>query len=437
MITPRRLARALREPGKAARLAMQALLFRRLIIHPLARAVGPAVMARLAALALDGHGHAPARQSVLVLDRLYFEKDVDILRAKGTLNYVTLHTHILSVTQEAWLSPEAQVQVDYVLATDDPGWAACEAYARAIIKAAQARFGIRAVLASNVDYWQHEGFRRACAAINMPFLVLNQELQTVPSVYRASLEMYARTAFRFTGTACAVFGKATADMLIESTACRADQVAITGAPRLDPWLDGSIGEAQQDTITLLAFDGDQYFAPGCYLDTLFAFADASNHAPHLRFVLKAKDAEDEARAHEHLKGRAHRLAITHQEPLTALFPRSRLVIGYLSIAVMEALFSHAAIAVPFWGDAHKPADELNLDPDHSETGRLISFLPDAPALAAMIAQAAQTTQPRVDREAREALIFRYFHRPGEGGATAEVERFIRRYLETKPMDLAT
>lgn len=423
-----RISKALRRPGEALRLALQAALFNRTLVHRLARLFGARPMAALAARALDGSGYEPGRESILVLDRLYFEKDVDILRTKGKLNYVSLHTHILSVTQEAWLPPPAQIQVDYVLTADDPGWAICEAYASAIIERARHRFGIRAVLASNVDYWQHEGFRRACARMGMPFLVLNQELQTVRSVYEASLDMYARTTFRYSGTACAVFGTATAQMLLESMACRPDQVTVTGAPRLDPWLDGSVAPAEQNAITLLAFEGEQYFAPQCFLETLHTFAAASLRHPEREFVLKAKDAEDEARMHHHLAGQTHRLTITHDEALTSLFPRSRLVIGYLSIAVMEAMFSRAAIAVPNWGDAKKPARELNLDPDDKETARHIRFLPDAGALGEVIAEAAHAIPGITPTDERADLVFRFFHRPGPGGATAETEAFVLHHI---------
>ena len=430
MITWARIGRVLRNPARAGRMAMQATLFRRALVHPLAKFIGPKAMAALAAKTLDTEGYQPDCTSVLVLDRLYFSKDVDILREYGQINYVLAHTHVLSVTQEAWLPKGAQVQIDYVAATGleaEAGWSAAEAYARALIEGAQARYDITAVLASNVDYWQHEGFRRACTAMGMPFLVLCQELQTVPSVYDESLRLYRTHDFRYTGDSVAVFGKATADMLIECQCCTPEQVVVTGAPRLDPWLNDAAQSADQDTITLLAFDGDQYFAPQCYLETLNAFAQASlkpAHA-HLNFVLKAKDGEDEARALTHLAKRPHRLTITHDEPLTSLFPRSRLVIGYISIAVIEALFSRATIAIPQWGDAQKPAREQNIDPTDPETQRLIQFLPSVDALSALMAEVAQAPAADLDTAAREALVWRWFHKPGTGGATGEVEAYIR------------
>ncbi|QYO77774.1 hypothetical protein [Devosia salina] len=424
----------LRDPARAARLGLRGLLFCRGLVHPLARLVGANGMARLASLVLEPDNSPGKKTAVLVLDRLYFEKDVDVLRRYGRMHYVTLHTHVLSVTQEAWLPEAAQIQVDYVLAEGpaaEAAWETCEDYAQKILDIARQRFGVKAVLASNVDYWQHEGFRRACAASDIPFLVLNQELQTVPAVYQLSLDMYARTTFRFNGTACAVFGQATADMLVESQVCAPHQVALTGAPRLDPWLMETLDAGvEQDSVVLLAFDGEQYFAPNCYIEALLAFAEASLRHPNLRFVLKAKDAEDAARSLAHLEGKDHRLVITHVEPLTALFPRSRLIIGYISIAVIEALLSRPVVAVPYWNDARKPAHEMNLDPDDALTQQHVTFLDSPDALLAAIEEVSRAPVGPGSMASRADLVYRFFHRPGEGGATAETEKFIDRHIGT-------
>ena len=429
----KRVITAVTRPGYAFQHILQGRLFNPAINRTLERLGGVSLMARLTNWSIDCVGWRPGRDTVLVLDRLYFSKDVTELRRLGACNYVNLHTHVLSVTQANWLPEELQEQISYWPRTRPEhaaAWAKAEAYADAVLTQARQRFGAKAVLASNVDYWQHESFRRACQRQGIPFLVLCQEQQTVPFTYDVGLKLYRDADFRYTGTAVAVFEGRTRDMLIECDCCTPDQVAITGAPRLDPWFDGTVKPAPADTITLLAYDGDQYFAPNCYLEALRVFADASlaHGDKGIDFVLKCKDAEDQARAIGHLEGVDHRLVLTHERTLPELFSRSRLVMGYNTLAILEALLSPAEIAVPAWSDADRPRAEQIVDTGDAESRKHYLVLDGPEAWRAMLDHAVATPRPAVDTHARRQLLRRWFHVPEDGCASRAVEAFIRSYF---------
>ena len=433
MLSLRRIGKAARHPREAVRLALQELLFHPAVNRLADRAGGPALAARLALQSIDASDWRRGAGTVLVLDRLYFEKDVVELRRRGRLNYVTLHTHVLSMAQSCWLPVTLQEQISYVPRTTPAhhaAWADAERYASLVLTAARRRWQVGAVLASNVDYWQHESVRRACAEQGVPFLVLCQEQQTVPFTYAAGLKLYRDAGFRYSGTAVAVFEARTRDMLVEAGCCTPGQVVVTGAPRLDPWFDGSVAAATADTITLLSFDGDQYLAPECYLEALAEFAAASiaHRGSELRFLLKCKDAEDEARNARHLAGVPHALEITHTEALTATYPRSRLVMGYNTLAILEALLSPAELAVPQWNDADRPRAEQIVDRHDPACQPHFRFPKSAAAWRALIDEAVATPRPQIDPEARRSLIRRWFHAPASGSASLAVERFIETYL---------
>jgi hypothetical protein len=426
---------AITRPGRIVRVAIHHALVSPSVCNLFEAAGGTRLLALLTALAIDDEGLASRRPSVLVLDRLYFAKDVVELRRRGRLyNYINLDTHILSTVQALWLPGELQEQVSYAprtLPEHANDWAKAENYVQQLLEAALRRWNIVAVLSSNVDYWQHEAVRRVCRKINVPFVVLCQELQSIDWVYDHSIKLYTDANFRFSGAAVAVFGQRTKEMLVESQCNTEDEVWVTGAPRLDPWFDGTVDSAiPADTITLLAFDGDQYFAPNCYLDALRVFAEASiRHRDSGKiFLLKCKDAEDERRARSHLSGVAHNLTITNARSLIEIFPRSRLVLGYNSLAIVEALFSPAELAVPQWSDAARPVAEQLIDPTSPEYRRHFRFLDLPQAWADLIDEAIASPRPAVDLRARAAVVEHWFHVPAGGSATQATEDFIAHYV---------
>lgn len=443
MLTPNRIAahaRSLaRDPRRAFRVGLTHFLFKPGFQRLCHRIGGPGLLARLATLTVAPPRPEAGGARVLVLDRLYFSKDVDELEARGRNAYLRLDTHILSLAQMLWLPERLTEQVQYRPRTrpeDEPAWRRCTGYAEAILDRLARSHGIDAILASNVDYWQHHAFRRAARARGLPFLVLCQEVQTIPFTYAWSVDLYRKADYRFDGTAVAVFEPRTAEMLVESGVCTPDQVHVTGAPRLDPWLAGAFdrGPAGRDCLTLLAFDGEQYFAPRAYLEALAEFARASEkgRGSGLRYVLKCKDAEDLARARGHLGGVEHDLVLTHDWPLPDLLARSRLVMGYNSLALIEALLCDAELAVPAWGDAARPADQQNVHPAIDGADRCFRFLSSPADWRAALAAAAAGPGPGAgaDHAARRALFRRWFHVPGTGSATAAVEAFIDAHAAT-------
>ena len=431
----RRAWKALTQPRRALRIAVHDLLTHGRANAALNRLGGPRLLARLTVWSIDPDGQEAGRPSILVLDRLFFSKDVIELRRRSRVySYPTLRTHVLSISQANWLPEELQEQISYAprsTAAHDGAWARAEAYAGEVIALARRRFDLVALLASNVDYWQHEAFRRASSKAGLPFLTLCQELQTVDRTHDLSVQLYEEADFRYTGTAVAVFGARTRDMLIESRCCTPEQVWITGAPRLDPWFRDEIADAPADTLTFISYDGEQYFAPANYRDSLLIFAEASmrHRSSGLTFVLKCKDAEDERRAHGYLEGIAHTLQITNGRDLTELFPRSRLVYGYNSLALVEALLSPAQLALPRWSDAARPPSEQIVHPENEACRPHFEFVEGPDAFAALLDEALSTPLPAVDRAARRTLLKSWFYVPDDGSAVQASEDFCRHFIE--------
>ena len=313
-------------------------------------------------------------------------------------------------------------------------WRESQKFGRRFLDQVRKRYRIAAVMSGNIDYWQDESLRHACASAGLPFLVLSKEHQTIPVVYSRSVEYYKRFGFQYTGTAVAVFGTRTKEMLIESGACSADQVWVTGPPRLDQWRDIEQSKVPKDTITLLSYADETYLAPENFVEVLTLFADAAtrHEAAGVRFVVKCKNTIDRERIAERLrKYGEHRLELTVKTPLFELLPRSRLVIGYNSLAMLEALFSNAVLAVPQWSDARRDISDQNIGPDCPESRAVYRFVESPDELCQLIDQVTSRFDFMPDRGQRFSLLNRYFHVSGDETSSSIVEQFALNYVSNR------
>ncbi|WP_411037714.1 hypothetical protein, partial [Shinella sp. BYT-45] len=235
------------------------------------------------------------------------------------------------------------------------------------------------------------------------------------------------TGFRYEGDSIAVFGDATRRIFIESGACTQDQVTVVGPPRLDIWRDIDVDGIERDTIVLLSYRDPDYRAPNSFKQVLRLFLEAAaRHAGGgVRFVVKAKNLADTDEIRAAAGSLARFVEIDHQVALTSLLPRARLVVGFNSLSVLEAQFCRGRTAVPYWGDAMRPPEELIFDPHDPVVAKVIDFPSSPDAFNALLDDAAgRDLQSASSAEDRHAVIRRVFHMPSAGSCSKEVERYV-------------
>lgn len=391
---------------------------------------GPALAARLLSWSVDMGPWREDGPAVLCIHRNLFDKDIEQLRQRSkALNWPFVRAPHLGRLQAAWMPSEVQYQTKFSTHVGPPtaeAWEIGEKFAGFFLNLVCRRFGVAAIMSANIDYWQDEVMRRACRAEGIPFLVLSKEHQTIPEVYRRSVEYYRGHKYRFTGSAVAVFGPRTKDMLVESGVCEEAQVCITGAPRLDPWLDMDFDEITADTVTLLSFAGPGYGAAETFLEVLGLFVDAANRHRDkgLRFAVKCKNEIDRQVVHGLLDDAPiSNLELTVAEPLFELLPRSRIVIGYNSLSLVEALFCPAVLMVPQWGEGAGDPVKQNIDPTDPDCRAAYRFAESAESLTSLIDQAVYGDLKGASRSLRRRLISRYFHIPSGHYSGECVESF--------------
>jgi hypothetical protein len=93
--------------------------------------------------------------------------------------------------------------------------------------------------------------------------------------------------------------------------------------------------------------------------------------------------------------------------------------------VLEAQFCKGRTAVPYWGDAMRPSEELIFDPADPVAAKVIDFPRGPQALDALIDEAARgELQTAASAEERYAVIRGVFHIPGDRSCSKEVERYV-------------
>lgn len=377
----------------------------------------------------DWKGYRKGQITVLCLYRPLFSKDLDQLRLRTDINWVYLNNEFLGHVQSAWMPADMRRQTDYQKCRGERYrryWERLEDFGILLLKRFGRKARIDAVLSSHIDYWHAEGVRLGARRLGVPFLALCREHMCLPIQQQSVKEYY--TSFRFEGDAVAVFSRATRDIFVASGACSSEQVVVTGPPRLDIWREVPERIEPRDYIVLLSYRDPAYWAPHSFVEVLHLFkvaAERHENGESAVFLVKSKNREDTQEIISLIPDRPRNLVIEHDVSLYELLPRARLVVGFNSLSLFEAHFTHAWIVVPYWADARRPSRELILDPEDDRTREVIGFAMSPMQLDEWLKQAAlNRLPPPVVREKRLEIVRRAFHFPVDRTCSQEVADFV-------------
>lgn len=378
----------------------------------------------------------PDRPTILALDRGQFAKDIVAMRSRTALNFATVSAARMRVAQEKWVPPVARQQTYFTRALRREYrhlLPVVTNFGLAFMEAAVARAPIAAVLSANVDYWQDEAMKIACSLLRIPFLVLCRENRTIPWTVPWLHDRFTDAQFRFDGAGIACFSRAT-KIALQPGVRNSGDIWVTGAPRYDDWRDvPAVPRQQRAGMTLVSFNQPGYAAKSTFFDVLDIVAEAAReHATSgLDWHVKCKkrsDVKELMRSRPQLA--AGHVTLSHDRPLFELFPRSRLIIGYNSLAVLEALFTDVPIVLPWWDETRPDRDQLLLDPEDPAVAAVVHVAESPEQLRQLIRQAAAGEDlTRGTMEQRRVLFCRHLHLPETGHASSAVEAFIRHYID--------
>jgi hypothetical protein len=374
--------------------------------------------------------------TVLCLTRAQFKKDIEELRTRTHYNWATVRATAVKHAQEAWVNEvfRHQTYIAHYLESSAQHlrpW--LQRFGELFLDAAGRVHPISAVMAGNTDYWQDEALKLGCRSRNIPFLVLGRENYTKKVDADRLRQHFVKAQFRFTGAGVAVLSSDTRDVMVGSGSFKAEDVWVTGAPRYDRWHDvKALPMAERNHIVLLSYADPVYLAQKNFAECVALFAaEAKRYADRgFKFVIKVKK-ESEVKPVEAALPSIHDypVEIVWDAPLYEMFPRSRIVIGYNTLAAVEALLTEVPVVMPSWGDARREMSEVLMHFANPADAN-VAYFPDSPeALQALIKTAidgALTTKGSYAE--RRARFTQHIGLPETGTSSAAVEKFVDHYV---------
>lgn len=377
-----------------------------------------------------------ANPTVLCISRDYFSKDIIELRKRTNINYPSIMGGYARF-QEYWFPKEMQIQTFYQK-YDGPGKDEAISksikYARYIIKRVNKVKKIDAVMSANFDYWQDIGFKHVCKELNIPFLVLSREHVTIPAAAEAVTGWYKESNYKFYGAAIAVAGDSTAKLFEECPILNKSDVWVTGLPRLDIWKEvkTDIALTKRPYITLLTFT-EGYFVDEFFKELVELFAEESlkySNSP-IEFIVKCKNYDDKIAVLKILENHnISKLTFVYDAPLYDILPKSRLVINYNSLSIVEAVIAKAKVAIPDWGQCRQQDKFAMCLPNDPITQKAVSFIKNAEGFRAIIQESIEGKNDIITNEVINDFANKYFYIPQDSSTISQkVEEFIKFYIK--------
>ncbi len=392
------------------------LLHTRPVAHTMARLLGPQRCGRIVGRLL-----LPAvstdKTNVLALSRELLAKDIEQVAARTDINFILWRSGHLGRLMEAWTPKVCQTQTNCVPEEkylNHPCWSNGVTLLKELTAVLETKAPVRVAVTANVDYWQEEPLRRFCSETGVKHLVLDRENHMVKEYRDLMRREHASAPFyQFDGHA-AVFSERMKNLLIETTGCKPEQVTVTGAPRMDVWLDERPA-VKKNTVTFLSFHTSTI--EGMFDDAVDIYMEAARRHPELQFVIKCKEGRGDF-------GRMKKRFAASQAPsnlrpeqhinMRDLMDQSKVIVGFNTLSLAEALLTDAPLIVPSWKVTENDRHLVMMDPDDAELAEAVLFPRTAEQFKEQLEAALSADAPAPPREKRLKLTNRYMmFTPGE------------------------
>ncbi|NWG24080.1 MAG: hypothetical protein HXY30_06615 [Pseudorhodoplanes sp.] len=308
---------------------------------------------------------------------------------------VSWPTYALTSFSAALLAPELS---NKRYATDDPAIEATkQRYRRFLLEVWQAltrSCPIDAVLTANYGYYNQREFAAALQEAGTPFIALHKENVKSPGRLKYWEPIY-RARGRFEGSKILVYSETERALQIAGGVADANAIVVTGMPRLDRvhrwrrehggtaaanprqvlffafWAREKLTAYERVTDARLRVDSNEEWSRRNWNvlceGTYRAVIELARARPDIRVVLKTKPQS--IRLDEVLRSLGEyggelppNFSIVKGGDPVELIAESKVVIGFNSTALLEALAAGKTVIVPDFGEARDPAmSELVID----------------------------------------------------------------------------
>ncbi len=356
----------------------------------------------------------PDEPNVLAVGRELFFKDTEQVENRTGLHFIPWRSGHLGRLQETWTPKQFRKQGTSLSepgSRGHPGWKKGEE----LIQSIHQTLGVKQVpviMSANTDYWQETSMRQYCTDNDVLHYVLCRENLIIPHFRDIVINRQRESGLKFHGHV-AVFSNHMKEVFLEGGSCREDQITVTGAPRTDIWQDERPPQ-EKDTVLLLSFRTS--LDPDMFNEAVTRFIEAAREFPDLNFVVKCKEGRgDHAWMKQKMKetNAPSNLRPEQHGDLRDLMERSKVIIGFNTLALTEAMLTDARLIVPAWHDVDAFREKLMMDPADPGLRQEIGFCASADEFQSLLKEALrENVEP--DQTQRLNLMNRYMHyTPGE------------------------
>lgn len=206
-------------------------------------------------------------------------------------------------------------------------------------------------------------------------------------------------------------------------------------PRYDAWLDVDISLKvdERPLVTLLTFTKG-YYADETFKDVLKLFCEAASlyGDSSVGFLIKTKDASDTQYVKKMMcENGLDSLECSHERDLFDVLPKSRMVISYNSLSLVEAVMAKAWIVIPAWDQCKNKGEDVMYPRSNLKVDRVVSFAYSTQDLQNMIASCVKGHAHLIQDDEVKSFIAEYIHLPTENSCSHEFESFVTPYLKVK------
>ncbi len=371
----------------------------------------------------------PNLPTVLCINSDQFNRDIGVLWERSTrYNWVCILDKELTETQVEWVPERLRAQGTYVneiSSEADAIWKRSgELGLQVIAEVKRSIPNVVAVMASNWDYWNEEGLRIACRALEIPFLVLLREHVIVEDL-TDEMEMYARCKSIPPVTAVATAGDATLNLIKAFKLHPPEILRTTGFPRFDIW-DKPASPSYDRPIVLFAYRKG-YDADAHFVEMLYRFAAMARRHPSVPFLIKAKHSPEIALIEKIMPPHPENMHVMDSLTLPNVLANARGIVGFRSLVLYEALLSGVPILIPSWGQTNIEPTKIAPSPGDAQLKGYMEFFSDPDAFERALEELVIHGQPAVDRSGHQALFAKYFRYSPTETATKRVENFVAEF----------
>lgn len=402
---------------------------------------GPGLLGKIACGLVTELGEQDrTKPYVLCMSIERFDRDIEALMRFGSrITWASFPGDINVAVQKLWMPRIMQSQMKYTLHGEQDyarrAWAQSLEFFLAFLRKLIAERNLKAVITGNTNYWEEEALRVACKRLKIPCIALSREYSISELWQNYSVDTYRGMNFKFKGDIIAAAGRFAVDYYVKGGVVEPERVRLAGHPRTDLYTHGDTADGEKRKVTMLSYGDPFHYAHLNMLEAIIVFSWLSRQEKykHLEFVVKCKDQQDLKWFKKYTRALEHNYRVDVSRDTYKIIKTSRIVIGYGSTAVWEALLTGAQIVVPHWYDTVLKQFSHGIHPSDPDFAKEVYFPRSAEEFRQTMEKLLEADEMPVDRDLRKRLFRKAYFLPEDGKTCSEsFEQLILDRIDLAP-----